>query len=495
MRRGAAAGCVLVAVLLIAILLGAPTRASGLRGLAHPNAPPPHRRALQQLKITFSYCNYSVRYASLFGGRQMPFTTSLRVSVSGMLMEGRTQTRVDCNDEGQPVIMVPLQLAEVVNLDLVAWRKMDDGAIEMCCDRMDYGHHVALFLAALLDPRYRHKPHNLTLDEADSLAEVLQGVQLQLSLRHGRQKHSCAEDAIFELLDTLFDTMLQLGPRWHASVPKLRDACCKQFFGSFIPNCLSNQQPADGMELSVVHACKELLQAAKKGDIKRLLLGLNMLSGGCLAAVAQELLPSPTHSVPGKGHSNQGGHPTIRVDLPQPHVQVLPQPQLQPSVAQAQPLAQPQPQPLAQPQPQPLAQLQPQPLAQLQPQPLAQPQPQPSGSSLQSAPGQISMSTLEQPGGQPRAPRARPSFAHRDCRLTWAQYASLFGGRQMPFTTSLRVSVSGMLMEGRTQTRVDCNDEGQPVIMVPLQLAEVVNLDLVAWRKIDDGAIEMCCDV
>ncbi|KAJ9522406.1 hypothetical protein QJQ45_008299 [Haematococcus lacustris] len=332
--------------------------------------------------------------------------------------------------------------------------------------------------------------------QADSLAEVLQGVQLQLSLRHGRQKHSCAEDAIFELLDTLFDTMLQLGPRWHASIPKLRDACCKQFFGSFIPNCLSNQQPADGMELSVVHACKELLQAAKKGDIKRLLLGLNMLSGGCLAAVAQELLPSPTHSVPGMGHSSQGGHPTIRVDLPQPHVQLLPQPQLQPSVAQAQPLAQPQPQPLAQPQPQPLAQPQPQPLAQPQPQPqpLAQPQPQPSGSSLQSAPGQISMSILEQPGGQPRAPRARPSFAHRDCRLTWAQYASLFGGRQMPFTTSLRVSVSGMLLKERTQTRVDCNDEGQPVIMVPLQLAEVVNLDLVAWRKIDDGAIEMCCD-
>ncbi|KAL6763606.1 hypothetical protein V8C86DRAFT_247978 [Haematococcus lacustris] len=92
MRRGAAAGCVLVAVLLIAILLGASARASGLRGLAHPNAPPPHRRALQQLKITvtsglqtrtsnqdfaclwfqFSYCNYSVRAVPKAGTAPAP---------------------------------------------------------------------------------------------------------------------------------------------------------------------------------------------------------------------------------------------------------------------------------------------------------------------------------------------------------------------------------------------------------------------------------------
>ncbi|KAJ9514273.1 hypothetical protein QJQ45_012217 [Haematococcus lacustris] len=43
--------------------------------------------------------------------------------------------------------------------------------------RMDYGHHVALYLAALLDPRYRHKPHNLTIDEVWAAEELAASCQ------------------------------------------------------------------------------------------------------------------------------------------------------------------------------------------------------------------------------------------------------------------------------------------------------------------------------
>ncbi|KAL6748020.1 hypothetical protein V8C86DRAFT_3033176 [Haematococcus lacustris] len=38
--------------------------------------------------------------------------------------------------------------------------------------RMDYWHHVALYLAAVLDPRYRHKPHNLTIEEVSNAIRV-----------------------------------------------------------------------------------------------------------------------------------------------------------------------------------------------------------------------------------------------------------------------------------------------------------------------------------
>ncbi|KAJ9525258.1 hypothetical protein QJQ45_020797 [Haematococcus lacustris] len=38
--------------------------------------------------------------------------------------------------------------------------------------RMDYGHHVALYLAAQLNPRYHHKSHNLTNDEVWAAKEL-----------------------------------------------------------------------------------------------------------------------------------------------------------------------------------------------------------------------------------------------------------------------------------------------------------------------------------
>ncbi|KAJ9509280.1 hypothetical protein QJQ45_001721 [Haematococcus lacustris] len=38
--------------------------------------------------------------------------------------------------------------------------------------RMDYGHHVALYLAALLDPKYRRKSYNLTNNEVWAAEEL-----------------------------------------------------------------------------------------------------------------------------------------------------------------------------------------------------------------------------------------------------------------------------------------------------------------------------------
>ncbi|KAJ9531591.1 hypothetical protein QJQ45_014944, partial [Haematococcus lacustris] len=64
--------------------------------------------------------------------------------------------------------------------------------------RMDYGHHVALYLAAVLDPRYRHKPHNLTVEEVLAAEELA----AKLASADGKGKDAAGNAARLELLDT-----------------------------------------------------------------------------------------------------------------------------------------------------------------------------------------------------------------------------------------------------------------------------------------------------
>ncbi|KAJ9531460.1 hypothetical protein QJQ45_006832 [Haematococcus lacustris] len=64
--------------------------------------------------------------------------------------------------------------------------------------RMDSGHHVALYLAAVLDPRYRHKPHNLTVEEVLAAEELA----AKLASADGKGKDAAGNAARLELLDT-----------------------------------------------------------------------------------------------------------------------------------------------------------------------------------------------------------------------------------------------------------------------------------------------------
>ncbi|KAJ9519376.1 hypothetical protein QJQ45_023052, partial [Haematococcus lacustris] len=73
--------------------------------------------------------------------------------------------------------------------------------------RMDYGHHVALFLAALLDPRYRHKPHNLTIDEVWAAEELA----AKLASADGLGTDASGNAARLELLDTWLEPEYAVG--------------------------------------------------------------------------------------------------------------------------------------------------------------------------------------------------------------------------------------------------------------------------------------------
>ncbi|KAL6754608.1 hypothetical protein V8C86DRAFT_322604 [Haematococcus lacustris] len=64
--------------------------------------------------------------------------------------------------------------------------------------RMDYGHHVALYLAALLDPRNRHEAYNLTIDEVWAAEELAS----KLASADGDGKDAGGNAARLELLDT-----------------------------------------------------------------------------------------------------------------------------------------------------------------------------------------------------------------------------------------------------------------------------------------------------
>ncbi|KAJ9517554.1 hypothetical protein QJQ45_024959, partial [Haematococcus lacustris] len=73
--------------------------------------------------------------------------------------------------------------------------------------RMDYGHHVALFLAALLDARYRHKPHNLTIDEVWAAEELA----AKLASADGLGTDASGNAARLELLDTWLEPEYAVG--------------------------------------------------------------------------------------------------------------------------------------------------------------------------------------------------------------------------------------------------------------------------------------------
>ncbi|GFH28533.1 hypothetical protein HaLaN_27040 [Haematococcus lacustris] len=64
--------------------------------------------------------------------------------------------------------------------------------------RMDYGHHVALYLAALLDPRNRHEAYNLTIDEVWAAEELAS----KLASADGDGKDAGGNAARLALLDT-----------------------------------------------------------------------------------------------------------------------------------------------------------------------------------------------------------------------------------------------------------------------------------------------------
>ncbi|KAJ9526001.1 hypothetical protein QJQ45_009426 [Haematococcus lacustris] len=72
---------------------------------------------------------------------------------------------------------------------------------------MDYRHHVSLFLAALLDPRYRHKPHNLTIDEVWAAEELA----AKLASADGQGKDAAGNAARLELLDTWLEPEYAVG--------------------------------------------------------------------------------------------------------------------------------------------------------------------------------------------------------------------------------------------------------------------------------------------
>ncbi|KAJ9521976.1 hypothetical protein QJQ45_024862 [Haematococcus lacustris] len=73
--------------------------------------------------------------------------------------------------------------------------------------RMDYGHHVALYLAAVLDPRYRHKPHNLTVEEVLAAEELA----AKLASADGKGKDAAGNAARLELLDTWLEPDYAVG--------------------------------------------------------------------------------------------------------------------------------------------------------------------------------------------------------------------------------------------------------------------------------------------
>ncbi|KAJ9522971.1 hypothetical protein QJQ45_023775 [Haematococcus lacustris] len=73
--------------------------------------------------------------------------------------------------------------------------------------RMDYGHHVALYLAAVLDPRYRHKPHNLTVEEVLAAEELA----AKLASADGKGKDAAGNAARLELLDTWLEPDCAVG--------------------------------------------------------------------------------------------------------------------------------------------------------------------------------------------------------------------------------------------------------------------------------------------
>ncbi|KAJ9510052.1 hypothetical protein QJQ45_011727 [Haematococcus lacustris] len=73
--------------------------------------------------------------------------------------------------------------------------------------RMDYGHHVALYLAAVLDPRYRHKPHNLTVEEVLAAEELA----AKLASADGKGNDAAGNAARLELLDTWLEPDYAVG--------------------------------------------------------------------------------------------------------------------------------------------------------------------------------------------------------------------------------------------------------------------------------------------
>ncbi|KAJ9534806.1 hypothetical protein QJQ45_017228, partial [Haematococcus lacustris] len=85
--------------------------------------------------------------------------------------------------------------------------------------RMDYGHHVALFLAALLDPRYRHKPHNLTIDEVWAAEELA----AKLASADGLGMDASGNAARLELLGTWLepDYVVGMGLKMDRFAPDL----------------------------------------------------------------------------------------------------------------------------------------------------------------------------------------------------------------------------------------------------------------------------------
>ncbi|KAJ9524307.1 hypothetical protein QJQ45_008489 [Haematococcus lacustris] len=87
-------------------------------------------------------------------------------------------------------------------------KRMDYAELEQVFSkRMDYGHHVALYLAAVLDPRYRHKPHNLTVEEVLAAEELA----AKLASADGKGKDAAGNAARLELLDTWLEPDYAVG--------------------------------------------------------------------------------------------------------------------------------------------------------------------------------------------------------------------------------------------------------------------------------------------
>ncbi|KAJ9516204.1 hypothetical protein QJQ45_024647 [Haematococcus lacustris] len=124
-------------------------------------------------------------------------------------------TTSGCPQHGVVELMVPVaQLLTAIQADHANLADVHYGLAivdkwfgDATSKRMDYGHHVALYLAAVLDPRYRHKPHNLTVEEVLAAEELA----AKLASADGKGKDAAGNAARLELLDTWLEPDYAVG--------------------------------------------------------------------------------------------------------------------------------------------------------------------------------------------------------------------------------------------------------------------------------------------